>query len=484
VWASARGRAGRDRTAGKTGVTARAALTVIDRLPARSRTVDRMMAGCAVILAMLGIAAGAFVYQQRGNEAVRHALAVESLLGRVMSAVQDAETGQRGYLLTGDENFLQPFKEGRTSVNHQIARLHDLLQDDDEQRVELDALILLIRQKLDELGATVELHRRGDAEESRSRVRQGHGRELMDEIRAVVRRMELHETAFMEQRQTVVSRVAFVIWSVLIAVVVALVLFALSASREATRRRRLARFLPSELVSRLADDDDTLRSGRRQQAVIAFVDMRGSTAIAENLDPQQLSAFLSAFRRRVMRLARLHGGVVDKFIGDGALVVFGLPEPRPDDAVRAVIFASDLVEVIARWNVKGEHAVAVRIGVGIHCGEVFSGIIGEDARYEFTVLGDTVNVAARLEQATKVHAVPVLASEAVRRAAGAAPVAWREVSREPLRGRREAMAYFAVESLTGSDSDQDRDSTAGSEPARHPSREIVRTDSGPRLATA
>ncbi len=98
---------------------------MIAQLPGRSKTVDRMIAGLAVILAMLGIAVGASVYQQRGSEAVRHALAVEGRLGRVLSAVQDAETGQRGYLLTGDADFLQPFRAGRSKVNGEIARLHD-----------------------------------------------------------------------------------------------------------------------------------------------------------------------------------------------------------------------------------------------------------------------------------------------------------------------------------------------------------------------
>lgn len=427
-------------------MTARTALDVIEQLPRRSKTVDRMIAGLAVILTMLGIAVGASVYQQRGSEAVRHALAVEGRLGRVLSAVQDAETGQRGYLLTGDEDFLPPFRAGRSKVNGELARLGDLLRDDDGQRAELDGLILLIREKLGELGTTIDLYRGGDAEASRTLVREGSGRRLMDEIRTVVRRMEAQETALMEQRQAAVSRIALLIWAALAALVLVLILFAVSAMREAGRRRRLSRFLPQELVSRLADDDGSLRAGRRQQAVIAFVDMRGSTALAERLDPQQLSAFLSAFRRRVMRTARLHNGVVDKFLGDGALVVFGLPEAQGDDAARAVTFAGDLVEAIARWNRKGEHDATVRIGIGLHCGEVFSGIIGEEARYEFTVLGDTVNVAARLEQATKVHGVPILASDAVRRAAGPATTAlWREVSREPLRGRREPMAYFSVE---------------------------------------
>lgn len=431
-------------------MSAPTALDVIERLPARSRTVDRMVVGCVVILAMLGIAVGAFTYQQRGSEAVRHAMVVDGLLGRVLSAIQDAETGQRGYLLTGDETFLRPFRDGRAKVSREIARLHEHLRGDDSQRAELDTLILLIRDKLDELGTTVELRRGGDPDASQDLVRQGRGRQAMDEIRAIIGRMEEHEAALMEVRQATISRIALLIWGLFAAVVIALVLFALSATREAARRRSLSRFLPQELVARLADDDGSLRAGRRQQAVIAFVDMRGSTTIAETLDPQDLSTFLSAFRRRVMRISRLHGGVVDKFIGDGALVVFGLPEPAADDAARAVAFARDLVAVIARWNEKGDHDATVRIGIGLHCGEVFSGIIGEDARYEFTVLGDTVNVAARLEQATKSHGVSVLASEAVRSAAGTM-AAWREISREPLRGRREPMAYYTLEAPASAD---------------------------------
>ncbi|WP_457108231.1 CHASE3 domain-containing protein [Methylobacterium sp. P5_C11] len=408
----------------------------------RSRTVTWMTVGFATILVMTAIALGAFVYQQRGTDAVRHTVAVDGRLARVLSAVQDAETGQRGYLLTGDEAFLRPFTEGRANVDRQLDRLRALVRDDAAQRVQLDALAELIREKLDELGASVALSRRGDLTAARDSVADGRGKQVMDAIRDLVRRMETHEADRMERRQTAVSRIALAIWIMIGALAVLFVLFSASALREATRRNRLSRFLPQELVLRLADDDGSLKAGRRQQAAIVFIDMRGSTTLAESLDPHRLSEFLSAFRRRVTRLARLRGGVVDKFIGDGALVVFGLPEPRPDDAARALAFARDLVAVIARWTDRGASTEPVRIGVGVHYGAVFCGIIGEAARYEFTVLGDAVNVAARLEQATKVHGVPILASEAALRAAGAAAAAWREVSREPLRGRRERMAYL------------------------------------------
>jgi len=404
----------------------------------RSRTVTWMTVGFATILAMTAIAIGAFVYQQHGIDAVRHTVAVDGRLARVLLAVQDAETGQRGYLLTGDEAFLLPFTESQQNLDSQLDRLRDLVQDDAEQRTQLTVLTGLIHEKLDELGDTVALSRGGDRAAAHRSVAEGRGMHMMDAIRDQVRRMEAYEASQMEQRQAMVSRIALAIWVMVGALAVLFTLFAASALREATRRNRLSRFLPQELVLRLADDDGSLRAGRRQQAAIVFIDMRGSTTLAESLDPHRLSEFLSAFRRRITRLARLRGGVVDKFIGDGALVVFGLPEPQPDDAARALAFARDLVGVIARWTDK---AGAVRIGIGVHYGEVFCGIIGEEARYEFTVLGDAVNVAARLEQATKLHGVPILASEAARHAAGEPAAAWREVSREPLRGRRERMPY-------------------------------------------
>ncbi|WP_245297870.1 adenylate/guanylate cyclase domain-containing protein [Methylobacterium radiotolerans] len=448
-----------DGSAAATRASVRARVAARVQRSLRSRTVAWMTVGLATILVMTAIALGAFVYQQRGVDAVRHTVAVDGRLARVLSAVQDAETGQRGYLLTGDAAFLMPFTEGRVNVDRQLDLLRDLVQDDPDQRGELDTLAGLIRRKLDELGASVALMRAGDGAAARASVADGRGKQVMDAIRDRVRRMEAHEADRMERRQATVSRIALAIWVMVGALAVLFVLFAASALREATRRNRLSRFLPQELVLRLADGDGSLKAGRRQQAAIVFVDMRGSTTLAESLDPHRLSEFLSAFRRRVTRLARLRGGVVDKFIGDGALVVFGLPEPRPDDAARALAFAQDLVAVIARWTDRSGPARTVRIGVGVHYGEVFCGIIGEAARYEFTVLGDAVNVAARLEQATKLHGVPILVSEAARRAAGAPAEAWREVSREPLRGRRERMAYHtpADPGSAGSDPHREED---------------------------
>jgi adenylate cyclase len=214
------------------------------------------------------------------------------------------------------------------------------------------------------------------------------------------------------------------------------------AVTEASRRASLSRFLPTEIAP-LVDSDrlDEWRRGRRQEVAILFIDIRDSTAIAERLDPLRLSIFLASFRRRVLRAADAHGGVVDKFIGDGALIIFGVPAPRPDDAARALACARELLRQIDKWNAKRGFDPPVRVGIGIHAGLVYWGLIGDDARLEFTIIGDAVNVAAKIEQATKGFGQPLIASETAV-AAACELNRWREVSSEQLRGRADALRLF------------------------------------------
>ncbi|WP_238297397.1 adenylate/guanylate cyclase domain-containing protein, partial [Methylobacterium soli] len=131
-----------------------------------------------------------------------------------------------------------------------------------------------------------------------------------------------------------------------------------------------------------------------------------------------------------------------KFIGDGALILFGVPDEGLDDAGRALAFGHDLVRMVEAWNATRELPQTVRIGIGIHVGEVFCGIIGDEERMEFTVLGDAVNVASRLEQATKRYGATILASEAAVEGSSERD-AWHEIGREPLAGRKEPVAIFA-----------------------------------------
>jgi adenylate cyclase len=216
------------------------------------------------------------------------------------------------------------------------------------------------------------------------------------------------------------------------------------AVQETALRLNLTRYLPRELAPVLSDDSFAeLRAGRRMPVALLFVDIRGSTAMGSTMDPAALARFVTAFRRRVARAAAQHGGVIDKFVGDGALVVFGVPRPDEGDSARALACARTLAALVERWNAKRGFDPPVVVGIGVHWGEVFCGVLGDEDRLEFTVLGDPVNIASRLEGATKALGGPILASGDVVDAAGEDRACWREVSSEPLRGVGRSIAILA-----------------------------------------
>lgn len=224
---------------------------------------------------------------------------------------------------------------------------------------------------------------------------------------------------------------------------------------ETVRRVNLSRYLPAQLTGRLAEiDEDRLLSGTSQEAAVLFVDIRGFAALAEGLNPKDLSAFLGNFREIVSRQVHANDGIVDKFVGDSVMAVFGAPDPSQEDAANALKCADDIVRSIAAWNaeLRASNRNEIRIGIGIHWGEVFCGAIGDTNRLEFTVLGDTVNVAARLEQLTKKVGFPVVASRSVLSRAGLDPdpgpdrvpeAGWIAVGDMPIRGRKSSLPVFA-----------------------------------------
>lgn len=206
------------------------------------------------------------------------------------------------------------------------------------------------------------------------------------------------------------------------------------AVRETTLRVSLTRYLPTELAPILTEQAfSSLRQGRRIRVTVLFVDMRASTSFGETMDPSQLAVFITSFRRRVLRAAARHGGVIDKFTGDGALVLFGVPNGGEDDAHRALDCGRTLLRLIDRWNEKRRFDPPVRVGIGIHTGDVFCGVVGDESRLEFTVVGETVNIAARIEQATKGTDCELLASVETVQDAGE-DAFWTQVDHEPLPG--------------------------------------------------
>ncbi|AFM11490.1 adenylate/guanylate cyclase domain-containing protein [Turneriella parva] len=152
--------------------------------------------------------------------------------------------------------------------------------------------------------------------------------------------------------------------------------------------------------------------GVRVEAAVLFSDIRGFTSMSEKLTAEETVAFLRAYHERMVEVIYRNGGTVDKFIGDGIMVTFGTPQPRSDDAERAVRCAIEMLATLDAMNAQGKTPVAM--GIGIDFGHVIAGNIGSASRLEYTVIGDTVNTASRIESATKEYGKSILFSEAVR----------------------------------------------------------------------
>ncbi|MEX0696269.1 MAG: adenylate/guanylate cyclase domain-containing protein [Dongiaceae bacterium] len=249
----------------------------------------------------------------------------------------------------------------------------------------------------------------------------------------------------------------FAVFPVAIVSLCALILFVISrrtrrllleSIEQGRRASRLARYFSPNLAGELAATPEAeLLAGRRQPVAVLFADVRGFTGMAETMSTQELGTFLSAFRTRLTRPVFALGGTVDKFIGDAVMVVFGTPRHQTDDASRALACALAMLEEAGTWSDERvrEGKPAVAIGIGVHYGEVFAGALGDHQVLEYTVIGDTVNVAERLEKLTREVDASLVVSAPLLRAAGEAGEAprWRRLPAQQLRGHRQPIEVFA-----------------------------------------
>jgi len=192
-------------------------------------------------------------------------------------------------------------------------------------------------------------------------------------------------------------------------------------------------YLSPEAAERVLASPPTL-AGERREVTVLFADIRGCTRLSSSAPPEQVVALLNAYFSRVCEVIERHGGMVNKFMGDGLLAVFGAPETLPDHATCAARAGLEMVR--AAGQVVPPDGGALRIGVGIHTGPLVLGSIGAARRRDYTVIGDTVNVASRIEGLTKEVGAPVLVSEAARAAAGGL-LQTQDAGTLPVKGRDE-----------------------------------------------
>ena len=218
-------------------------------------------------------------------------------------------------------------------------------------------------------------------------------------------------------------------------------------SREAEKsvRQMFQKYVPADVVREVLKMKDGGRLSAKLTATVLFSDIRGFTSISEKLAPEHVVGFLNDYLQRMVDIVFDEGGIVDKFIGDSVMAVFGAPVPKPDDAVRAVRAALRMIEEVTRFNEqqRRRRGVEVDVGVGLHTGPLIAGNIGSDRKMEYTVIGDTVNVANRVESLNQKMRTNVLITQQCYEATGKV-FAVRELPRMQVKGREHPLQVYEV----------------------------------------
>jgi adenylate cyclase len=212
-------------------------------------------------------------------------------------------------------------------------------------------------------------------------------------------------------------------------------------------REAFGAFVDPGLAERVLEEGTQLE-GDEVEVTVLFVDIRDFTAFAERASAQEVVAELNRFYDYVVPLLVHHGGHANKFVGDGLLGVFGAPDRLPDHADRALAAALQIAEVVEEAY-EGD----LRVGIGINSGPVVAGTIGGGGRVEFTVIGDTVNTANRVEEATRETGDAVLVTEATCRLLRHDHGGFVERRDVPLKGKAERVRLYAPAAVAGTAAD-------------------------------
>lgn len=228
-------------------------------------------------------------------------------------------------------------------------------------------------------------------------------------------------------------------------------------ARAERARANLARYFSPGLVDELAESDEPLGAVREQEVAVLFADIVGFTALSEKAQPEEVIGLLRDFHGRMAREVFAHGGTVDKYIGDAIMATFGTPRTGPHDAANALACARAMLGSIEALNQQRSKAGVppIAAGIGVHFGPVVLGDIGDEQRLEYAVIGDTVNVAARLEAMTReVDATLVVSDDLVARVkredeGNAALRGLRKSGSAAVRGRAEKVPVWMLGSEGG-----------------------------------
>ena len=216
-------------------------------------------------------------------------------------------------------------------------------------------------------------------------------------------------------------------------------------------RSAFSHYLAAPLVEELANNHERLKlGGEMREVTVLFADVRGFSKISEGLEAEALIRFVNEIFTPLSEVILAQRGTIDKFMGDAVMAFWNAPVPDPFHAANASQAALGMLHALDELNgrraaeaaARGEAASPIRIGVGLNTGECCVGNMGSPQRFDYSILGDSVNVASRLQDATKAYGLPIIAGE--RTVAGAPTLAFLEIDAAILRGKERSERIFAL----------------------------------------
>ncbi len=227
---------------------------------------------------------------------------------------------------------------------------------------------------------------------------------------------------------------------------------AVAQKKEMKIRNIFQLYVPKDVIDEYFQNPDSMLVGDNRLVSVLFSDIRSFTTISEKMEPDDLVTSLNRYFSLMVDTIMDQGGVVDKYIGDAIMAIFGAPTKHDDDALRSVLAGLEMSSALEAFN-RGQRERGkpeFRIGVGINYGIVTVGNIGCEKKMNYTVIGDAVNLASRLEGATKKYLQPILMSQSVRdRVAGT--VTCRQVDTVAVKGKTEGVRIYTARTRLGPD---------------------------------
>ncbi|MCB1178800.1 MAG: adenylate/guanylate cyclase domain-containing protein, partial [Leptospiraceae bacterium] len=189
--------------------------------------------------------------------------------------------------------------------------------------------------------------------------------------------------------------------------------------------------------------------GDKFEATIIFSDIRNFTSMSEKMAPEEVLSFLNSYMEYMIDVIVEHGGIIDKFMGDGILATFGVPVRNDNHAEKALLAAKAMQAALSKLNEerKIENLSEIKIGIGIHTGIVIAGNIGNKHKTEYTVIGDTVNLASRIEGLTKSYNSSILISDSTYKQLPdklKQELTLNELPNSSVRGKKETVNLYEV----------------------------------------